>query len=34
MTVTRRKFLPAVAATVATGALAAPAIAQGDPTIK
>jgi TRAP-type mannitol/chloroaromatic compound transport system substrate-binding protein len=33
MTVTRRKFLPAAAA-VATGSLAAPAIAQSDPTIK
>src|SRR6185503_372732 len=33
MTVSRRKFLPA-AATVATAALAAPAIAQGDPTLK
>jgi TRAP-type mannitol/chloroaromatic compound transport system substrate-binding protein len=33
MTVTRRKFLPAAAA-VATGTLAAPAIAQADPTIK
>jgi TRAP-type mannitol/chloroaromatic compound transport system substrate-binding protein len=34
MTVTRRKFLPAVAATVAGSTLAAPAIAQADPTIK
>src|SRR6476659_9895356 len=34
MTVTRRKFLPAAAATVVTGALASPAIAQADPAIK
>jgi TRAP-type mannitol/chloroaromatic compound transport system substrate-binding protein len=35
MTVTRRKFLPAAAvATVAAGTLAAPAIAQSEPTIK
>jgi TRAP-type mannitol/chloroaromatic compound transport system substrate-binding protein len=33
MTVSRRKFLPAAAA-LATGTLAAPAIAQTDPTIK
>jgi TRAP-type mannitol/chloroaromatic compound transport system substrate-binding protein len=34
MTVTRRTFLPAAAATLATGALAAPAIAQSDPSVK
>ena len=34
MTVTRRKFLPAAAATVAGSTLAAPAIAQSDPVIK
>src|SRR3954454_13954594 len=34
MTVTRRKFLPAVAASVAGSTLAAPAIAQADPTVK
>ena len=34
MAVSRRHFLPAAAATVAASTLAAPAIAQGDPTIK
>jgi len=34
MSVSRRTFLPAAAATVAASALAAPAIAQSDPTIK
>ncbi|WP_428662499.1 TRAP transporter substrate-binding protein [Reyranella sp.] len=34
MTVRRRKFLPAAAATVAASTLAAPAIAQTDPVIK
>jgi TRAP-type mannitol/chloroaromatic compound transport system substrate-binding protein len=34
MAVSRRQFLPAAAATVAASTLAAPAIAQGEPTIK
>lgn len=34
MTIMRRKFLPAAAATVAASTLAAPAIAQTDPVIK
>ena len=34
MTVSRRRFLPAAAATVAASTLAAPAIAQEAPAIK